>query len=260
MFSRFRNQLTGRVRAMLFPESKVLEKNFPIFVPASWNASESESLTIILSGASFLRERGKNCFEREEIQRWWISKQFSKDLLIKTIRLFPSISYPEITRVKFTSNNGYTVGFEGKDLADRNSCYRKSPETNALNLYRYSFRGALPISVIKSGLICAPSIRGLLFVCFTRHWQMFGKSDTENSYIDQESDFESTCREYIFPRAFSYFFFFFIHSDFHAGKINKWMEKKKGKTHQAWWSFMSCSQNFRLSAPTIARYPYYQYR
>ena len=70
MFSRFRNQLTGRVHAMLFPESKVLEKNFPIFVPASWNASESESLTIILSGASFLRERGKNCFEREEIQRW----------------------------------------------------------------------------------------------------------------------------------------------------------------------------------------------
>lgn len=60
MFSRFRNQLTGRVHAMLFPESKVLEKNFPIFVPASWNASESESLTIILSGASFLRERGKN--------------------------------------------------------------------------------------------------------------------------------------------------------------------------------------------------------
>lgn len=37
---------------------------------------------------------------------------------------------------------------------------------------------------------------------------MFGKSDTENSYIDQESDFESTCREYIFPRAFSYIFFF----------------------------------------------------
>lgn len=197
---------------------------------------------------------------RDGNERWWIPKQFSKDLSIKTIRLFPSISYPEITRAKFTSNNGYTVGFEGKDLADRNSCYRKSPETNALNLYRYSFRGALPISVIKSGLICAPSIRGLLFVCFTRHWQMFGKSDTENSYIDQESDFESTCREYIFPRAFSYFFFFFIHSDFHAGKINKWMEKKKGKTHQAWWSFMSCSQNFRLSAPTIARYPYYQYR
>lgn len=112
------------------------------------------------------------------------------------------------------------IGFgrmEGKDLADRNSCYRKSPKTNALT-NRYSFRGALAISVIKSGLICAPSIRGVLFVCFTRHWQMFGKSDTENSYIDQESDFESSCREYIFPNERFSKFFFFIHSDFHTGK------------------------------------------
>lgn len=47
---------------------------------------------------------------------------------------------------------------------------------------------------------------------------MFGKSDTENSYIDQESDFESSCREYIFPNERFSKFFFFIHSDFHTGK------------------------------------------
>lgn len=73
--------------------------------------------------------REKKYVRNDGNERWWIPKQFSKDLLIKTIRLFPSISYPEITRAKFTSNNGYTVGFEGKDLADRNSCYRKSPST-----------------------------------------------------------------------------------------------------------------------------------
>lgn len=40
---------------------------------------------------------------------------------------------------------------------------------------------------------------------------MFGKSDTENSYIDQESDFESSCREYIFPNErFPKFFFLSI--------------------------------------------------
>lgn len=34
---------------------------------------------------------------------------------------------------------------------------------------------------------------------------MSGKSDTENSYIGQEFDFDCSCREYIFPRVFVHF-------------------------------------------------------
>lgn len=54
---------------------------------------------------------------------------------------------------------------------------------------------------------------------------MCGKSDTENSYIDQESDFESSCREYIFRR-FQRFPKFFSSIPIFT---NKWINKKNIK-------------------------------
>lgn len=62
---------------------------------------------------------------------------------------------------------------------------------------------------------------------------MSGKSDTENSYIGQEFDFDCSCREYIFPRVFVHF----LLADCRFWrKIGKAKKKKKSETAESFTS------------------------